>query len=279
MRRFIAAAALVAASIDSGAAQEVRLKPDTTYASGSTVTLEVASVKRRDPADWTNIGLTTRPGGTVVASNFPLLGLISVAYGVQRSQVVGTPEWAVDAEKYDIVARSVEGLSGGDAMRTILRAVLVERFKLKTHRATRELPVFALLPVRPGAPGPRLKPAPVTCVAGPATLGAAQADTRPRCELQMPPGRITGAGIDMRLLASSLGTLLNRVVVDKTGFAGGFDLELEYVPQGGAQGRAVAGDGPQLVTALQEQLGLRVEADRAEVEVIVVDSIERPTEN
>jgi uncharacterized protein (TIGR03435 family) len=243
------------------------------------VTLDVASVKRRDPADWTNISITTLPGGTVSASNFPLVGLISIAYGVQRSQVVGTPAWAVDAEKYDVVARTTEGLSGGDAMRTILRAVLEDRFKLKAHRATRELPVLALLSARPGALGPRLTPSPVTCVAGPVTAAEAQAEMRPRCELQMPPGRIRGAGIDMRLLASSLGTLLGRVVVDKTGLTGGFDVEVDYQPQGGAQGPPVSGEGPVLVTALQEQLGLRVENDRAEVEVIVVDSIERPTEN
>jgi uncharacterized protein (TIGR03435 family) len=269
MRRTVLGGVIVAAGAVAALAQTT----------APPVTLDVASVKRRDPADWTNIDLRTRPGGTVVATNFPLTGLISVAYGVQRSQVVGGPDWVRDSEKYDVVARSVEGLSGGDAMRTILRAVLEDRFKLKTHRATRELPVFTLLPVRPGTPGPRLKPSPVTCVAGPITPDAAQADTRPRCELEMPSGRIIGAGIDMRLLASSLATLLNRPVVDRTGFSGGFDVDVEYLPQGGAQGRAVAGDGPQLVTALQEQLGLRVEGDRAEVEVIVVDSIERPTDN
>jgi uncharacterized protein (TIGR03435 family) len=242
------------------------------------VTLDVASIKRRDPSDWTNINVSMRPGGTVVTSNFPLPGLISLAFRMQRSQIIGVPAWAT-AEKYDIVATSVEGIGGGEAMAAILRTVLEQRFKLKVHRATQTLPVLALLPVRAGATGPRLRPAPVACIAGPVTAAEAQSDTRPRCQLEMPPGRITGIGIDMRLLASSLGTLLNAIVVDRTGLAGGFDVNVDYLPQGGAQGPPVAGESPILVTALQEQLGLRVEADRAEVEVIVVDEIERPTEN
>lgn len=244
-----------------------------------TTTVDVASVKRRDPADWTNINVANRPGGTVVASNFPLPGLISLAYRVQRSQVVGLPDWVVDAEKYDIVAKSVDGIGGGEAMAATLRAVLEERFALKTHREIRQMPVMALVAMRAGAPGPRLRPSPVTCIAGPITAAEATKDTRPRCELELPPGRIIGTGIDMRLLASSLGTLISRVVVDKTGFTGGFDVDVEYVPQGRAQGQPTGGDGPPLLTAIQEQLGLHLESDRADVEVIVVDRIERPTEN
>jgi uncharacterized protein (TIGR03435 family) len=239
--------------------------------------VEVASVRRHDPADFSNTSLSVK-GDTVVASNFPLMQMISSAYRVQRSQLIGGPDWLQVEERYDVIAKSPTPI-GGDALAPILRAVLADRFKLRVHTESRERAVYALVLDRADRRlGPRLKATSVTCGSPAAgTPPPPEADARPRCVMSMPPGRVVGVGIDMRILASSLSNQLDRTVVDRTGLTGGFEIDLAFVPERVRPGAVV--DGVPLVTALREQLGLKLEPDRAPVEVIVIDSIEHPTEN
>ena len=116
--------------------------------------------------------------------------------------------------------------------------------------------------------GPGMKPVASGC-------GATVEAGSPRCQIGTPPGRIIGAGVDVGILTSLLAAPLGRVVVDRTGVTGWFDVTLEFTPD--SPGAATA--GVPLVTALQEQLGLKIEPARAPVDVTVIDAIERPTAN
>lgn len=231
--------------------------------------LEVASVVRNESGPGAQrVGM--QPGGTLVVVNFPLRSLVLMAHRIQPSQLVGGPEW-LRSERYDITARAVSKSSTVDAFGTALAAVLEERFKLKTHREMRELPVYELVLARAdGTLGRGLTRVPAGC-------GSPQPDptVQPRCNMNTPPGRLTGTGVTIAMLAAGLGSSFDRVLVDRTGLSGWFDLALEWTP-----GLAdAAATGPTLVTALREQLGLGVEPGRAEVEVVVIDSIEKPTAN
>jgi bla regulator protein blaR1 len=235
-------------------------------------TLDVASVRKNDSGTFQQ-SINIQPGGTLVVVNFPVGQLIPIAYGMQPSQVTGGPDW-LRSERYDITAKSVEGVSNRDVLRTLLRTVLAERFKLTAQTEMRELPVYALVTsAQPWQPGSRIKR--VTSGCGVTTTGSAPPEA-PRCNLTMPPGRIVGVGADISMLASALGSRFGRPVIDKTGITGWFDVDLEFTPETLDSGVGVSAS---LVTALQEQLGLKVQPERAMRDVLVIDSIQRPTDN
>jgi uncharacterized protein (TIGR03435 family) len=236
----------------------------------SAATLEVASVRRNDSGTFQQ-AINIQPGGTLAVANFPVSQLIPIAFGVTPSQVTGGPGWL--SERYDITAKSVEGVSNRDVLRALLRAVLEQRFKLRTHTDSRELEVYALVPAaQPWKPGRGIQ----TVTSGCGAPAAAASPTPPRCNLTMPPGRIVGIGADMAMLASALGSRFGRPVIDKTGITGWFDINLEFTPETTDSGVGVSAS---LVTSLQEQLGLKVQADRAMRDVVIIDSIQRPTDN
>jgi uncharacterized protein (TIGR03435 family) len=170
----------------------------------------------------------------------------------------------------------------------MLRALLAERFKLKVHTETRERPVYQLLVARAdGRLGSRLTKSTVDCQALGARAGGAPASPpqsptgRPVCGLRMGPGIFSGGNVSMTGFANALSKFAGRPVVDKTGLAGNWDLEVEYLPEqipnlNGAPA-PVNPDAPSLFTALQEQLGLKLEAQRGGVDILVIDSVERPT--
>jgi uncharacterized protein (TIGR03435 family) len=198
-------------------------------------------------------------------------------------QVVGGPDWVrSEGERFDILAKIPDGTSRAqrDAM---VRALLADRFKLKTHLETREAPMYALVMARPdGRLGPRLSESGLDCharraatnrgerVAPPDELG------RPPCVLQSSLGSIRGGGIPIADFARALSFLgfAGRPVVDRSGLTGEYDLELRWTPD---RTRQDDPDAPTLVTALREQLGLKLEATKGPVNVLVIDSAERPT--
>ena len=234
-------------------------------------TLEVASVRQNDSGTFQQ-AINIQPGGTLVVTNFPVSQLIPIAYGVQQSQVTGGPGW-LRTERYDITAKSLEGASNRDVLRALLRAVLEQRFKLATHIDVRELEVYALVSsTQPWKPGRGIQAVTSGCGAPAAALTSAP----PRCNLTMPPGRIIGVGADMAMLASALGSRFGRPVIDKTSITGWFDIDLAFTPETVDSGVGVSAS---LVTALQEQLGLKVQPDRAMRDVVIIDSIQRPSEN
>lgn len=231
--------------------------------------------------------LSPQPGGRLSTTNAPLSYLIQRAYGVEAFQIVGGPAW-IKSDGYNIEAKP-EANTDQKQMWLMLQALLAERFELKLHRETRELPVYDLTATKGG---PRLpKPA-----GGPCTevfTGPPPKPGEPRPAPPCGPGiQASGTGVSMRGLNLSmakftefLGGLIGRHVVDKTGFTGKFDLHVNFALDdaiGGLPFHRGPGDaeaGPSIFTAIQEQLGLKLESTKGPVEVLVIDHVERPTEN
>jgi uncharacterized protein (TIGR03435 family) len=263
---------------------------------------EVASVKQNKSGDG-RAGLFGQPGGRFNATNIPLRLLIRNAYQLQDFQLVGAPDW-IASTRFDIVAKAAGELTPAPPgtpgpMQMMLRTLLADRFKLKVHRETRELPIYALLVARSdGKLGPQLRPASVDCAAlaaargrGGPPLAPPQPGERPMCGMRIGPGVMSGGGFPLSQLAVTLSQFAQRVVVDRTGLTGNFDLDLTWTPDQIPQGPPGGGppgapppppidpNGPSLFTAVQEQLGLKLDSQRGPVEVLVIDSVEQPTED
>jgi uncharacterized protein (TIGR03435 family) len=244
---------------------------------------EAASVKPARPDNPPGQGVSRAPGGRFTAVNAPLRFLILYAYQLQGHQLVGAPDWIAN-ERFDIVAK-MEGdpppivTAGPDPMRLATQALLAERFGLIARRETRELDIYALTMARPGgAPGRGLKPSPEDCAAMAARARAAvpppSADGTPPfiCGTSFGAGRVRFAGYPLSLFASGLSQSVGRVVVDRTGLIGNWAFELKYAVEPSPDS-----DAPSLFTAIQEELGLKLEATTGPVDVLVVDRVERPT--
>jgi uncharacterized protein (TIGR03435 family) len=228
---------------------------------------DVASVRanKSGPRD-TNIKVL--PNGVNLV-NVPLRAIIQLAYGIQQpSGLAGVPNWASD-ERFDISAKS-DAIASRDQLRAMLQALLADRFKLAAHGEMRERPIYALTRAHPNdTPGPSLRPSTAVCD---------NAGQTKRCGPR-PGGRgkIILVGSPMSQLASVLSLALGRMVVDRTGLTGNYDVELSYA-QDGPSATPDAG-GPSLFTALREQLRLQLKPERERVDVLVVDSIGRPDDN
>jgi uncharacterized protein (TIGR03435 family) len=271
---------------------------------------EVASIKPNKSGDG-RVMLGVQPGGRFTATNVPLRLLIRNAYQLQDFQVVGGPSWIAD-ERFDIVAKAEANDALGDPFRAeqtgqpsrgqlMIRALLAERFKLAVHNEDREMPIYGLVLARSdGKLGPQLKPSEVDCAAiiaaargrgrgpmppGPPGPGAPP----PQCGIRIGPGNMAVGGSPMAQVANSLSIFAGRIVVDKTGLSGAYDFTLTWTPDqmpGGGQRPPGAPEpppidpnGPSLFTAVQEQLGLKLDSQRGAVAVLVIDRAERPTEN
>jgi uncharacterized protein (TIGR03435 family) len=262
---------------------------------------EVASVKQNTSSD-VRASFGTRTGGRLVVTSQSLRDLIAAAFSMfdsrllVRSRVLGGPDW-IDAERYDIEAKaSAEFQFAPDGpprdMLLMLRALLEERFKLVTHRETRELPVFELVVARTdGRLGPGLRKSDVDCEAVfAARRGGAQPPPRgpfepPPCALIAGPVRTIAGAASMQQLATNLAARVERVVIDKTGLTDRFDFTLTFTPDRMPAAAPPPGlppidpNGPGLFTALQEQLGLKLVASKGPVEVLVIDRVEHLTPN
>jgi len=173
----------------------------------------------------------------------------------------------------------------------MLRTLLADRFKLVMHKETKELPIFELVLARQdGKLGPQLRPAAVDC----ATLAAARGGTPPGssgpsgpnpCFLNINPVSIRGGGVTMSALAGLLVGATQRLVIDRTGLTGNWDLDVKYtpdksqIPPGVEPPVPIDWNGPSLFTAIEEQLGLKLRPVRGPVEVLVIDSVQQPTPN
>jgi uncharacterized protein (TIGR03435 family) len=262
----------------------------------ATFTYEAASVRANKSGEQ---GQTIRrqPGGRLNATNFPLRALITFAYQLQSFQLVGDPGWIRD-EHFDIVAKMegdpppVPPGSGPDPHMVAMRTLLADRFKLKVHRETREMDIYALVLARPdGRPGPALKPSTQDCEAlmkayrgGPPPGPPPGPNSPVMCGLRGTFGRIQAGGMPMISFASTLSGRVQRTVVDRTGLTGYWDFEITFAPEPpagplppGAEPPPADPGAPSLFTAIQEQLGLKLQSTKGPVEVLVVDHIERPT--
>jgi uncharacterized protein (TIGR03435 family) len=230
---------------------------------------EVASIKPSAP----DSGTETRryPGGRFTATGVTLKRLIQRGYEVQDFQIDGGPKW-VNSERYDVVAKAGENLGLDPQIDSLIQALLADRFQLKFHRETREMLTYSLTADKSGP-----------------KLHANTTAPGPRWSLER--GLLTGQRIPMSMFASDMLTkALGSVVVDHTGLAGNFDLELKWIPDearsavpridkdsDSASSRDIP--GPSIFAAIRDQLGLKLEAHKGPVEVLVIDGAERPTEN
>jgi uncharacterized protein (TIGR03435 family) len=241
---------------------------------------EVMSVKPNKSGDQ-RFTMEPLPGGRITVVNAPLRLLIRLAYRLQDFQIVNEPSW-LNSERFDIVAKA-EGNPTQAQLGLMLRALLADRFKLRTHNETRELPIYSLTTVRRDSKtGPQLHPAEPCFQApdntppqSPPLLGPAP------CGFRVGAGTTFARGVTMAALASTLSNQVSRVVLDRTGLLGQFDLNFEWelplaVSSDSSQPSA---DGASIFTALQEQLGLKLESTRGAVDVLVIDSLQRPSDD
>jgi uncharacterized protein (TIGR03435 family) len=225
---------------------------------------EVASVKAASPRAGTEGLIATDTDPAIVRySNITLKGLIALAYRFDSRLILGGPAW-LDDQLYDLAAKLPPG-ARNDSVPVMLQTLLAERFKLAVHRETKEQRVYFL--VR-GKSGPRLKEA------LPEDDQGAQQLRGDRPPVQFVQGGIIGHSMQLGTLASVLALAAGYQVVDHTGLTGIFDINLKWTPEDST------GIGPDLFTAIQEQLGLKLESGKAPVEMLMIDHTERiPSEN
>ncbi len=276
-----------------------RVITQTPPASADKPKFEVASV-RENTADDGKVMIGIQPGGRFNAVNVALWDLIRQAYAIQRTQIVGAPDWAETA-RYDIVAKAEGEIprtppgSPPGPLNLMLQDLLEDRFKLRARREKREMPVYVLMVARSdGKLGEGLRPSKIDCIAMMRGRGARGAmpppgpppsGERPTCGMRMGPNEIMAGGATLAQLTQVLSQITQRIVIDRTGLTGMFDIDLSFTPERMPQGPPPPGvpvpsidpNGPSVFTAVQEQLGLKLESERAPVEVLVIDHVERPT--
>lgn len=244
-----------------------------------TASFELTSVKPNNSGPG-NASNRNQPNGSFTGINVTLRPFIARAYEVRTFQVTGGPPW-IDFDRFDIVGRGPEGTP--NAMRpAMLRRLLAERFRLVTHTETREQPVYVLLPARPdGRLGPQLKRSPLPCGSpGTVAVPGQSASCGVDGSVNGGVGTITTWGTPMDNIAAALANYaVNRTVINRTGLEGGFDVVgLRFAPEGFGLPAASRPDAaPSIFTAVEEQLGLKLEAARGPVPFVVIDSIQPPT--
>ncbi|MGO4214074.1 TIGR03435 family protein [Terriglobus sp. 2YAB30_2] len=228
---------------------------------------EVATVKLSNPY-MVGGGFRVR-GRRLESVNTSLGELILFAYELQRSQLLGTPSWA-ETEKFDAtMLYRGEGIPGDPQCKAMIRQLLGERFGLRFHREEKELPIFALVL---GQNGPKLR----RSDGGPDSLPALHFSAR---------GNFQASNARVSDLAQELQrTVLNRPVIDRTGLEGRWDFSLAWTPNetqfgGHSDGPPISTGNPDLFTAIQEQLGLKLQAMKAPAGTLVVDAASRPSGN
>jgi uncharacterized protein (TIGR03435 family) len=258
---------------------------------------EVATIKPAVDTDR-NMMMFTQNG--VSMNGIPLQMILREAFNTEDDHIVGAPSW-VKSTRYDIEAKvstdDVPKLKGmkADDRKSMLVSLMADRFNLKYHHETREMTTYSLVVAKGGlkmkASAP--DPAPPKEALAPAP-GETQKPAQMKGHmLRMEgPGKIESEGTGTGFLAHLLAQQLGKTVVDKTGLTGGYDYTLQWTPDnmpppgaGGAGGGAPHDDnasdvvGPSLFTALEEQLGLKLESGKGPVDVIVIDHIEAPSAN
>jgi len=245
-------------------------------------------------------GIVYTQPGRLVAEEATVRDLVAVAYGRPRDQIVGGPDW-MSSTRYAITATTSRRDPARESAQAMLRQLLADRFALASHLEQRELPVYALTlarrdgqfgsklrrsgagcaPMTPfgldGAPAPPPPPPPPPGVETMRFL--AERQTRLRCPTMFFPGGVSARAISFDEFVYRLGRFAGRLVVDRTALSGEFDIDLVYQPELAVGGPGAASTLPSLFSAVEDQLGLKLESTRAPVEVLVIDRLEAPTGN
>lgn len=249
---------------------------------------DVATIKPA-PADENGGGYRFEPGGRAVMSNFTLKNLVMVAWHVQDYQVAGGPSWA-DSERYDIEAEA-GGNPDESTSRLMLQSLLIQRFGLRVHPETRELPGYVLVPANSEKPSALLASREGSCTISSMDFPPRRkADETPYCGFTQKlkgsasGGRtmeLHGSGVALAMFARVLGNILDCPVKDLTDIDGRFDFTFEYADED-MRAKPLADtldSGPSLFSAIQEQLGLKLQLRRVPVEVLDLDRAVRLTGN
>jgi uncharacterized protein (TIGR03435 family) len=262
------------------------------------LSFEVASIKPNHSGDM-RMGISFQPG-RFVGNGLTAKFLIGFAYDVRDFQVTGGPSW-ISSDKFDIDAKEPDGFTEGlqklppdqrhEKLELMIQSLLTDRFGLKVSHGTKELPVYALVIAKNGLKFQESKPGDTY------PNGMKGRDGRPLGHggmMSMGPGQLTGQGVPITFLVQQLSQQLGRKVLDQTGLTGIYDLTLKWTPdqrpaamfQGPPPGGPAPDStpppdtsGPSVFTALQEQLGLKLEATKGPVEILIIDHIEQPSEN
>jgi len=228
----------------------------------SSPAFEVATIKPTGPSTDGHTHINYPPGDRFSASNITLLALMQWAYGMPERQILDGPSW-LGSTRFDIQAKAdsdrIKGLTGvqdRDLKRRMVQAVLADRFGLKLHQETRPLPAYDLILAKGGS---KLQPS--------KSNGNSYGVGRTH---------FNGEGLTMTMIAEELSLIAGRVVVDKTNLADRYDLKLEWSAD---DAPASDNSAPSLFTAIQEQLGLKLESAKEPVPVLVIDHIEAASPN
>ena len=245
------------------------------------LTFEVASI-RQNKSGSASGGANAQPGGRVTVRNTSLYDLVRNGLGLQPYEMAAGERLAswVTTDRWDIEAKGPEQ-AAQPQLRTMLQNLLIDRFKLVTRRETREVPVYALVLSRSDRrPGPQFRQSTADCAALAAARTVEPAPGGPRqCGRDVGPGSISAVGTTLQDFARGLSLSTGRFVMDATGLTGRFDVDLTWTPDQVIGGAGAQTDGTSLFAAIQEQLGLRLEARQAPINVLVVESAERPAED
>jgi len=239
---------------------------------GGHMEFDVASIKPSNPNGTGGTVVSATPAGRLHVANATIKDLIETAYDVRDFQIKGEPKWA-DADKYDIdatpgTAPQSAAASGGNwtVIRSEVQALLKDRFQLQVHRETRTAPIYSLVSAK--------------SLSKSSVLSATQT---PQKGINAGQGTMIGEAATMNQLAYKLSRLLQRPVVNNTGLDGNYDFKLEWTPDlalSAPDGQPVnTAAGPSIFTALQEQLGLRLRATKGPVDVMIVDHVDKPSQN
>ena len=254
---------------------------------------EATSIKRNPPRDALPIAAVR--GDRFIAPSTTVRDLIRVANLVEEIQIDGGPGW-IESERFAIEATAGPNITAEDA-RAMIRAMLADRFKLKTHIEKRDLQGFNLIAVRgnssdrrPSGPqcAPLRSPAGIPAPPPPPPPPGGGAQVLPltagtalsKCGAALGPFWFSARAISFEQFAMLLSRTIRRPVVDRTNLTGPYDFDLTFQPESLAPSPIQApADAPSIFTAVQEQLGLKLDPQRVPTDVIVIESVERPSEN
>lgn len=258
---------------------------------------EVASIKPNRSGDM-RFMMMFQPG-KFIANGVTLKGLIALAYGVKDFQISGGPNW-VNTERYDTQAKEpdeiAEKLSNlpldqrREILQMMVQSLLADRFQLKVSHESKELPVYNLVVAKDGPKLHEAKPGTTY------TEGIKDPNGKPTGGgmMRIMPGHLIGQAIPMDSLLMPLSQMLGRTVLDRTGLKGKYDIDLHWTPDPATAGLLMGpprgnpgpdappppdSSGPSIFTAIQEQLGLKLESAKGPVDVLTIDHVERPSEN
>jgi len=259
---------------------------------------DVVSIKP-NAANDNRIAIRMAPGGVFTATGITPKLLIGQAFNVRDHQILNAPGW-ISSERFDVNAKGPEGMPDRvppEVLRPMLKALLEDRFELKYHTETRELPVYHLTI---GKGGSKMKEVAANADERPPGAGPGGPGGGPggpgggmNRMMRMGRGQLNATSVPITLLVNQIAQVLGRTVVDKTGLKGLYDFDLEWTPEGhmgggpGGPGGPPPPDaipasdtsGPTIFTALQEKLGLKLESAKGPVDVVVIDSVSKPAGN